>query len=236
MAAGTGSTASKEMDPVFMFDVLVRLIPPLGLTIALSLTALLIATPIGLGLGTLRATLRDKSFAARILDLYVFVVRGTPILIQIFAVYFLLPMTGLKLPLFWMGVLALVFNSAGYQIEIARAGVNSVPRGQWEAAAAIGFNRSQSLLAFILPQAARRMAGPVMNELSQLIKASSVLSVITLYELHKASEAIISANFRFVEVLIVEGFWYFIFVYTLVMIAQRIEGRFSASGGLAEQR
>ncbi len=219
-----------------MFDVLVRLIPPLGLTITLSLTALTIATPIGLGLGTLRATLRDGSFTARILDSYVFLVRGTPILIQIFAVYFLLPLTGLKLPLFWMGILALVFNSAGYQIEIARAAVNSVPKGQWEAAAAIGFNRSQSLLTFILPQAARRMAGPVMNELSQLIKASSVLSVITLYELHKAAEAIISANFRFVEVLIVEGFWYFIFVYTLVLIAQHVEGRFSASGGLAEQR
>jgi His/Glu/Gln/Arg/opine family amino acid ABC transporter permease subunit len=224
------------MDLVFMFDVLVRLIPPLGLTITLSLTALTIATPIGLGLGTLRATLRDGSFTARILDSYVFLVRGTPILIQIFAVYFLLPLTGLKLPLFWMGILALVFNSAGYQIEIARAAVNSVPKGQWEAAAAIGFNRSQSLLTFILPQAARRMAGPVMNELSQLIKASSVLSVITLYELHKAAEAIISANFRFVEVLIVEGFWYFIFVYTLVLIAQHVEGRFSASGGLAEQR
>jgi len=219
-----------------MFDVLVRLIPPLGLTITLSLTALIMATPIGLGLGTLRATLRDRSFAARILDSYVFLVRGTPILIQIFAVYFLLPLTGLKLPLFWMGVLALVFNSAGYQIEIARAAVNSVPKGQWEAASAIGFSRSQSLLTFILPQAARRMAGPVMNELSQLIKASSVLSVITLYELHKAAEAIISANFRFVEVLIVEGFWYFVFVYTLVLIAQRVEGRFSASGGLAEQR
>lgn len=219
-----------------MWDVLVRLIPSLELTIKLSLTALIMATPIGIGLGTLRATLRDRSFAARILDSYVLMVRGTPILIQIFAVYFLLPLTGLKIPLYWLGVLALVFNSAGYQIEIARAAVNSVPNGQWEAAAAIGFNRSQLLLTFILPQAARRMAGPVMNELSQLIKASSVLSVITLYELHKAAEAIISANFRFVEVLIVEGFWYFVFVYTLVMIAQRIERLFSASGGLAEQR
>lgn len=219
-----------------MWDVLVRLIPSLELTIKLSLTALIMATPIGIGLGTLRATLRDRSFAARILDSYVLMVRGTPILIQIFAVYFLLPLTGLKIPLYWLGVLALVFNSAGYQIEIARAAVNSVPNGQWEAAAAIGFNRSQLLLTFILPQAARRMAGPVMNELSQLIKASSVLSVITLYELHKAAEAIISANFRFVEVLIVEGFWYFVFVYTLVMIAQRIEGLFSASGGLAEHR
>lgn len=219
-----------------MLDVLVRLIPPLGLTIALSLTALVLATPLGLALGTLRSSLADKAILARVLDAYVFFVRGTPILIQIFAVYFLLPMTGLKLPLFWMGVLALVFNSAGYQIEIGRAAVNSVAKGQWEAAAALGFDRSQSLWTFILPQAARRMAGPVMNELSQLIKASSVLSVITLYELHKASEAIISANFRFVEVLIVEGFWYFVFVYALILLAQRVEGRFSASGGLVDQR
>lgn len=224
------------MDILFMFEVLVRLIPPLGLTIALSLTALVIATPIGLGLGTLRASLTDTAAVSRLLDAYVFFVRGTPILIQIFAVYFLLPAAGLKLPLFWLGIMALVFNSAGYQIEIARAAVNSVAKGQWEAAAAIGFNQSQALWTFIVPQAARRMVGPIMNELSQLIKASSVLSVITLYELHKASEAIISANFRFVEVLLVEGFWYFIFVYALVLIAQRVEGRFSASGGLVEQR
>ncbi|MBI1383775.1 MAG: ABC transporter permease subunit [Rhizobiales bacterium] len=224
------------MDLAFMLDVLVRLLPPLGLTIALSLTALVMATPLGLALGTLRTTLPDRHIAAWLLDAYVFFVRGTPILIQIFAVYFLLPAAGIKLPLFWMGVLALVVNSAGYQIEIGRAAVSSVPRGQWEAAYALGFEARPTLWSFILPQAARRMVGPVMNELSQLIKASSVLSIITLYELHKAAEAIISANFRFVEVLIVEGFWYFCFVYALSLVARALEGRLSASGGLAEQR
>lgn len=219
-----------------MLDVLVRLIPPLGLTIALSLTALVIATPLGLALGTLRATIADRHWAARLLDAYVFFVRGTPILVQIFAVYFLLPAAGIKLQLFWMGVMALVFNSAGYQIEIGRAAVTSVPNGQWEAAAALGFPLRPTLWSFIIPQAARRMVGPVMNELSQLIKASSVLSIITLYELHKAAEAIISANFRFVEVLIIEGFWYFCFIYALSVLAQVVEGRLSSSGGLAEQR
>ena len=80
------------------------------------------------------------------------------------------------------------------------------------------------------------MVGPVMNELSQLIKASSVLSIITLYELHKAAEAIISANFRFVEVLIVEGFWYFCFIYSLSLLASRLEGRLSSAGGVGGQR
>lgn len=219
-----------------MLDVLVRLLPPLGLTIGLSLTALVIATPLGLVLGTLREGVSARHWRARLIDAYVFFVRGTPILIQIFAVYFLLPAAGIKLPLFWMGVMALVFNSAGYQIEIGRAAVGSVPKGQWEAAAALGFDRNRTLIEFIVPQAARRMVAPVMNELSQLIKASSVLSIITLYELHKAAEAIISANFRFVEVLIVEGFWYFCFVYALALAAQAVEGQLSGAGGLTEQR
>jgi His/Glu/Gln/Arg/opine family amino acid ABC transporter permease subunit len=219
-----------------MFHVLVRLVPPLGLTIAVSLVSLCIAAPLGLFLGTIRATLPDGCWPARLLDAYVFFVRGTPILIQIFAVYFLLPAAGIRLPLFLMGVLALTFNSAGYQIEIGRAAVASVAKGQWEAAAAIGFDPRQTLYWFILPQAARRMAGPMMNELSQLIKASSVLSIITLYELHKAAEAIISANLRFVEVLLVEGFWYFSFIYGISLLAGRLEGWLPNSGGIAEQR
>ena len=224
------------MDPRFMFDVLVRLLPPLGLTMQLSLTALLLATPIGLGLGTLRAILPARHWALWPLDAYVLFVRGTPILIQIFGVYFLLPAAGIRMPLFWMGVMALVVNSAGYQIEIGRAAVAGIATAQWEAADALGFGRLQTLRHFILPQAARRTVAPVVNELSQLIKASSVLSIITLYELHKASEAIISANFRFVEVLSIEGALYLCFIYSLTVIARLVEARLPAAGGLAGQR
>jgi len=222
------------MDPVFMAQVLVRLLPPLGLTMLLSVTALAIATPLGLALGAWRAELPDRHPAARLIDAWVFFVRGTPILIQIFAIYFILPKLGLQPPLFVMGVGALVVNSAGYQIEIGRAAVQSVPKGQWEAALALGFDRRASLRQFILPQAARRMVGPVMNELSQLIKASSVLSVITLFELHKAAEAISSANLRFSEVIVVEGFLYFIFIFGISLIAKALERRLSAAGGLAD--
>lgn len=206
-----------------MASVFVRLAPPLWLTIALSMTALAIATPLGLAPGALRSELGPRHWAPLLIDGWVFLVRGTPILVQIFAIYFLLPAAGIKLPLFWMGVAALVFNAAGYQIETGRAAVQSVPKGQWEAAGALGFSRRATLISFILPQAARRMVGPVMNELSQLIKASSVLSII-------------SANLRFTEVLIVEGLWYFIFIYGLSLMAGRLEQHFSASGGLAASR
>ena len=222
------------MDPMFMGQVMVRLLPPLGLTMILSITALAIATPLGRALGARRAELPDRHPAARAIDAWVFFVRGTPILIQIFAIYFLLPKLGLQLPLFIMGVGALVLNSAGYQIEIGRSAVQSVPQGQWEAAAALGFDRRATLRQFILPQAARRMVGPVMNELSQLIKASSVLSVITLFELHKAAESISSANLRFSEVIVVEGFLYFIFIFGVSLIASVLERRLSAAGALAD--
>jgi His/Glu/Gln/Arg/opine family amino acid ABC transporter permease subunit len=222
------------MDPVFMAQVLVRLLPPLGLTMLLSVTALAIATPLGLALGAWRAELPDRHPAARLIDAWVFFVRGTPILIQIFAIYFILPKLGMQPPLFIMGVGALVLNSAGYHIEIGRAAVQSLPKGQWEAALALGFDRRASLRQFILPQAARRMVGPVMNELSQLIKASSVLSVITLFELHKAAEAISSANLRFSEVIVVEGFLYFLFIFSISLIAKAVERKLSAAGGLAD--
>ena len=222
------------MDPFYMAQVLVRLLPPLGLTMLLSLTALVIATPLGLVLGAWRAELSDQHPAARLIDTWVLIVRGTPILIQIFVFYFILPKLGLQTPLFVMGVGALVLNSAGYQIEIGRAAVQSVAKGQWEAALALGFDRRASLLQFILPQAARRMVGPVMNELSQLIKASSVLSVITLFELHKAAEAISSANLRFSEVIVVEGVLYFVFIFGISLIAKVFERRLSSAGGLAD--
>ena len=111
----------------------------------------------------MRSELTARHWAAKPIDAWVFLVRGTPILVQIFAIYFLLPAAGIRLALFWLGVAALVFNSAGYQIEIGRAAVQSVPRGQWQAAGALGFGRRESLIHFILPQAARRMVGPVMN-------------------------------------------------------------------------
>ena len=131
--------------------------------------------------------------------------RGTPILVQIYAAYFLLPLMGIKLSPFWIGIVALTFNSAGYQIEIARAAILSIDNGQYEGAFSLGLGKMRTLLSIILPQAFLRMLPPMANEMSNLIKASSVLSVITVFELHKAANAIISDTFKFLEMLFAQA-------------------------------
>ncbi|MEL6210667.1 MAG: amino acid ABC transporter permease, partial [Pseudomonadota bacterium] len=157
-------------------------------------------------------------------------VRGTPILVQVYAAYFLLPMTGLDLSPFWVGTVALVFNSAGYQIEIARGAILSIPAGQAEGAGALGLRRGQTLRLVILPQALARMWPALANEASNLVKASSVLSVIAVFELHKAANAIISQSYKFLEMLAAQALLYLAFVVLLTQLARWLERRAGRMG------
>ncbi|MDX2273330.1 MAG: amino acid ABC transporter permease [Cyanobacteriota bacterium] len=204
------------MDFPFMVQTLPRLVAPLGLTIGVSLVSLLLATILGVVLGLLRVICPVNNPLGWLIDGYVELVRGTPIIIQIYAVHFLLPpLLGSKLPLFWEGVCALTLNSVGYQIEIVRAAVQSIPQGQWEAARSIGMTNRIILCRILLPQAARQMIPPLTNELSNLVKASSVLSVVALFELHKAGSSIASSSFKFVEMLALQAILYFALIQTL---------------------
>lgn len=219
-----------------------RLAPGLWLTIQLSLTSLAIAAVIGLSVGMLRAEFDPSRRQGRrswlvgrpviwAIDLYVFIVRGTPIIVQIYAAYFLLPLAGVKLPVFWVGIVALVFNSAGYQIEIARAAIRSVDAGQREGAFALGLRWSRVMRLVVLPQALPRMLPAFANEASNLIKASTVLSVIAIFELHKAANAIVSETFRFLEMLAAQAVLYLLFVVTLTQLARWLERRYSFDSG-----
>ncbi|MEM0907194.1 MAG: amino acid ABC transporter permease [Pseudomonadota bacterium] len=218
------------MDLGFIVEAMPRLWPGLILTIKLCLTALVIAMAIGLPLGVLRAEL-GNGITGRALDSYVFLVRGTPILVQIYAAHFLLPMAGIKLDPFWVGIVALVFNSAGYQIEIARGAFISVDHGQGDGAAALGLTRWATLRFVIFPQAVPRMLPPLANEASHLVKASSVLSVLAIFELHKAANAIISQSFKFLEMLAAQAVLYLAFVLALTQLAGFLERRMHRRSG-----
>ena len=222
------------MDIPFLIDALPRLLPGLWLTVQLSLVGLALAAAIGLPLGLLRAE-RPDGLGAWAIDGYVFVVRGTPILVQVYAAYFLLPMTGLDLAPFWVGIVALVFNSAGYQVEIARAAILSIEAGQRESAEALGLRRGQALRLVVIPQALARMWPALANEASNLVKASSVLSVIAVFELHKAANAIISQSYRFLEMLAAQALLYMAFVVTLTQLAGWLERRAGRRGLSAPQ-
>ena len=212
------------MDFIFIMEQMPRLLPGLLLTIQLSIIGFSIATILGVPFGILRAY-KTPAYVSFVIDFYVFVVRGTPILVQIYAAYFLLPLAGVKLSPFWIGIVALSFNSAGYQIEITRAAIQSIEKGQYEGAFSLGLGKFRTLISIVFPQAFLRMLPPMANEMSNLIKASSVLSVITVFELHKAANAIISDSFKFLEMLFAQAVLYVAFVVLMTQFSIYLEKR-----------
>lgn len=191
-----------------MIEALPRLFPAFWVTIKVSAVSLALAIFIGLSCGTIRAFLASRNPLTWVMEAYVGIVRCTPIIVQIYATYLLLPKIGIRLDVFWIGVIALTFNSAGYQIEIARAAVQSIDKGQGEAAATLGMGWWHTVLLVILPQAFKRMIPAVTNEMSHLVKGSAVLSVISLFELHKAAISLQATSFKFVELLALQALLY----------------------------
>lgn len=185
--------------------------------------AMLLGVVLGglLGLASL-SRLAPVRFAVRA---YVDFIRGTPLLIQIFLVYFALPVIGLNLPEFWAGVLALGFNAAGFIAEIVRSGVGAVERGQAEAARAIGMRHRQILWYILLPQSLRTVVPPTTNELITLVKGSALLSVISVYELTRAGQAIIAVHFAPFEIFLLIALYYYATISVLAWLSRWLERR-----------
>jgi ABC-type amino acid transport system permease subunit len=147
------------------------------------------------------------------------------LLIQIFLVYFALPEVGMNLPEFWAGVLALGLNAAGFIAEIVRAGVGTVEKGQTEAARAIGMRHSQILVHILLPQSLRSVIPPATNELITLVKGSALLSVISVYELTRAGQAIIAVHFAPFEIFMLIALYYYVTISVLAWASRWLERR-----------
>lgn len=211
------------LDIGFLVEIFPRLINPLKVTLLVSLISLVLGTFLGVCLGMIWIASPPRNPVRLFLNSYVWLVRGTPIIIQIYIAFFLLPKIGLQLDVFWVGVVALTFNSVGYQIEIVRAAIASIHKGQWEAAKSIGMTKKMAFLWIILPQSVRRMLPPLTNELANLVKASSVLSVISLFELTKAGDAIIASSFKFAEVLLLLSILYFSIIQILSWVTRYLE-------------
>ena len=209
------------------WDIILESIPLLaeGVVVTLqvsSLSAVLgLALGVVLGLGALsRSRIIRWSVAA-----YVDFIRGTPLLIQIFLVFFALPMVGIRFDEFAAGVVALSINAAAFVAEVVRGGVGSIERGQSEAAKAIGMRHRQVLLYILLPQAYRQMMPPLTNELISLVKNSSLLSVISVYELTRAGQAIISVHFVPFEIYTLLALYYYVLIKALSWLSVQLERR-----------
>jgi polar amino acid transport system permease protein len=192
-------------------------------TLEISILAMILATVIGLIMGLISAS--DVTALKAIIRAYVYFVRGTPALVQIFLIYFALPRIGLELSSFWSGVVALAFNSAGFISEIMRAGLQSIDHGQTEAALSIGMTNRQSILFILLPQSLRRITPPLTNEVITLVKSSSLLSVISVTELTRTAQVIIAERFVPFELYAELAVFYLIMISVLSWFSEFVEKR-----------
>ena len=192
-------------------------------TLKVCLAAIAIGTVLGfvLGFGAL-----SRFLVVRLVVLaYVDFVRGTPLLVQIFLVYFALPVIGINFNEYWAGVVALSLNAGGFISEIVRAGMQSIDRGQTEAAQSIGMRHRQIILHILFPQAWRRLVPPLTNELISLIKGSALLSAISVYELTHAGQEIIATYFSPFEIFMLIALYYYALISVLAWLSRYLERR-----------
>jgi polar amino acid transport system permease protein len=169
---------------------------------------------------------------------YIWVTRGTPLLVQILFAYNALPL--LLQPLwpeaqqaltpYWAAFIALSFNVGAYNAEVVRAGIQAIPKGQWEAAWSLGLSPADVMRFIILPQALRIVVPPLVNNVVALLKDSSLASVITLTELALSGQRIISATFRPVEVYLAVAAIYLLLTTVLTQFTNRLEERLKVAG------
>jgi len=154
---------------------------------------------------------------------YVEVIRGTPLLIQLFLIYYGLPNLHVRLSAFCAAVLGLGLNYASYEAENYRAGIQSIPGGQMEAALALGMTRAQALRRIIIPQAVRVIIPPVTNDFIALFKDSSLVSVITMVELTKMYGMLATTTYDYIGLGLMTAAIYFVLSYPASLFANRLE-------------
>ncbi len=161
---------------------------------------------------------------------YVAVIRGTPLLVQLFLLFFGLPQFDILLPAMVCGVLGLGIYSGAYVSEIVRGAIQSIDRGQMAAAQSLGMTYSTAMRTIIVPQALVRMIPPLGNEFIALIKNSALVSLLTIHDLMHEGQKIISVSYRSLEVYLVIAVIYFVLTGLTALALRRIEKRLSAGG------
>ena len=162
------------------------------MALAIIVVAFPLAIPFGLLLSLMRIS--KNRFLNFLASIYVNVVRGTPVFLQIYIAFFGLPLAGVVIPNFPLGVIVLAFNSAAYQCEIFRAGIQSIHRGQFEAARSLGMNGAQTMIHVIIPQMVRRVIPTMTNEFILLYKDTSMLAAVGVMEIVMYSKSIVAAT------------------------------------------
>ena len=177
------------------------------------------------GRGTDPAAIEGQLTAIGWMRMYVSVIRGTPLLVQLFVIFFGLPSIGLTINPWPSAIIAFSLNVGGYAAEVIRAAILSVPKGQWEAAHMIGMPRGLALRRIILPQAARVSVPPLSNTFISLVKDTSLASVVLVTELLRVAQVAAAPTFQFFALYGVAAVFYWVICLVLSFGQQRLETR-----------
>ncbi|MBE6067332.1 MAG: amino acid ABC transporter permease [Clostridium lundense] len=194
-------------------------------TIKLFSVIFLFSIPVAVILSLMKVS--NNKILKGIIGVYTWVFRGTPLLLQLFFVYFGLPVTGVKLSRFAAASIAFILNYSAYFTEIFRAGIESIDKGQYEAAKALGMSYSQIMRRVIIPQAVRRVIPATCNEGISLVKDTALVATIGMEELLRAAKQILSRDFT-ITPFFIAGFIYLILTSIVVIFFKNMEKKYAA--------
>ena len=184
---------------------------------------------LSLPIGAMAALGRISTFPPLryLMEFYVWIMRGTPLMLQLLFVYFALPMVGLKLPDIAAALLAFTLNYAAYFAEIFRAGIQAIPKGQYEAAQALGLTHWQMMRYIIFPQVLRVVLPPISNETINLVKDTSLIYILAMNDLLRVARTIVQREFDMTP-FVIAGIFYLTMTAALTWIFKKLELRYGS--------
>lgn len=196
-----------------------------GLIFTVPLTLITFVLGIVLGLSVALARLYGPAPLVMLVRFYVWLIRGTPLLVQLFLIFYGLPSAGIVLDAFTAAVIGFTLNIGAYSSEIIRATLAAIPKGQWEAAYSIGMNWSQVMWRVILPQAARIAVPPLSNTFISLVKDTSLAAAVTVPELFQAAQRLASVTYEPLILYVETALIYLLFSSVLSTLQDKLEQR-----------
>jgi polar amino acid transport system permease protein len=217
-----------DWDWAFVREILPTLLEGVKLTILATLLGSVVAAVMGLAFALLRRS--PNRLVARITSFFVEFVRGTPLLVQLYFLFYVLPDLGILLAPLVAGVIGLGLHYGTYMAEVYRAGIENVPRGQWEAAKACNLTGAQTWIHVILPQALPPMIPACANYFVAMFKETPLLSAITVLELMNQARSVANFNYRYLEPMTLVGVFFLIISLISVVALRMLERRFGRIG------
>jgi His/Glu/Gln/Arg/opine family amino acid ABC transporter permease subunit len=212
-----------------IIDFLPLFIRGVQTTLLLATLTLLFGLALGIPIAFIR--LGKNKIIAYLLKIYVDIIRGTPLLLQLYIFAYAIPLTfsGISLTPFQAGIIALGLNSSAYVSEIIRSGIQAVDKGQLEGGLSLGLSELNVFFKVILPQAIKNVLPALGNELITIVKESSIVSIVGIVDIMRVADQIKAATFRVFEALIIAGALYYLITKTLAILVAKLEKRLATN-------